>query len=89
MNRPTPAEAARNMRSSGGTTLCSIAADYIEEALRGSEALARQLRLSMEHNARMTNRLKQLLAMCNNHQPSYEAYDAVAGIEAILRDENP
>src|SRR4051812_38540694 len=52
-------------------------------------SIAAQLQRSMELNARMKNRLRQLKAQCDNHQPSHETYDASSGIDAILRDEDP
>lgn len=48
-------------------------------------AVARQLQQSMERNARMVNRLKQLQAQCGDFEPRYSV---IGDIAAILRDED-
>lgn len=55
---------------------------------RSMASFAKQLQASMERNARMSNRLRQLLDRINNNQPTYETYDASRDIEAILKDED-
>lgn len=49
-------------------------------------SLAKQLQRSMERNARMVNRLKELRAQCNDFEPRNSI---IEDLDAILNDKEP